>query len=50
MKASIIGPSLSIPIEDGQLLTGTWQQIVLIDFDEKPRTRDIIIKVFDDKK
>lgn len=42
IRASIIGNSTNIPILDGHLQLGTWQQIVLIDFDNKPRTRTII--------
>jgi len=42
--SALIGPDLSIPIEAGKLLLGTWHQIVLIDFDEKPRTREVIVK------
>lgn len=44
IKAALIGPDLTVPIEDSKLQLGTWQQIVLIDFDEKPRTREIIVK------
>jgi secondary thiamine-phosphate synthase enzyme len=46
IKAAIIGPDLNVPIENGNLTLGTWQKIVLIDFDEKPRIREIIVKVF----
>lgn len=49
MKAAIIGPSMNVPVENGELITGTWQQIVLIDFDEKPRTRDVFVKVIESK-
>lgn len=42
IRASIIGNSVNIPIIDGHLQLGTWQQIVLMDFDNKPRTRTII--------
>ncbi len=45
IKAALIGPDLFIPIEKGKLSLGTWQQIVLIDFDEKPRQRRVIIKI-----
>lgn len=45
IKAALIGPDLTVPIENGKLQLGTWQQIVLIDFDEKPRQREIIIKI-----
>jgi len=43
LKASLIGPDLMIPLKAGKLQLGTWQQIVLIDFDEKPREREIIV-------
>ncbi len=41
LRSFLIPPSLSIPIRDGHLLLGTWQQIVFCEFDEKPRTRTI---------
>ena len=46
IKSVLIGADLTIPIEKGVLQLGTWQQIVLIDFDERPRTREIIVKIF----
>ncbi|MCK4454211.1 secondary thiamine-phosphate synthase enzyme YjbQ [Candidatus Parcubacteria bacterium] len=45
IKSAIIGTDLAIPIENGKLILGQWQQIVLIDFDERPRQREIIVKV-----
>ncbi len=45
LRASFIGPSLSIPIVDGHLQLGTWQQVVLIDSDTHPRTRAYLIHV-----
>ena len=45
VRAGLLKPSLTLPVESGKLLLGTWQQIVLIDFDSKPRERKIIIKV-----
>ena len=45
LRASLFGPSISIPVENGQTRLGTWQQIVLLDFDNRPRTREIIVKV-----
>lgn len=44
LKSALIGPSLTVPITNGRLELGQWQAIVLIDFDEKPREREIIIK------
>ena len=43
LRASLFGPSLAIPIERGRPLLGTWQQLVLLDFDNRPRTREIIV-------
>lgn len=43
LRASLIGPSLTIPIVDGKLTLGTWQKIVLIDFDTSPRQREVYI-------
>jgi secondary thiamine-phosphate synthase enzyme len=45
VRASILGPSLTVPFKDGRLLLGTWQQIVLIDFDTRPRRREIVVQV-----
>jgi secondary thiamine-phosphate synthase enzyme len=44
-RASLIGPSETIPVVDGRLTLGTWQQVVLIDFDDRPRERTVIIQV-----
>ncbi|MFH0990959.1 MAG: secondary thiamine-phosphate synthase enzyme YjbQ [bacterium] len=46
VRASLLGPSLTIPFLRGALLLGTWQQIVLIDFDTRPRERKIVIQLF----
>ena len=45
VRAALMKPSLSIPIVDGRLLLGTWQQIILIDFDNRPRKRTIHVQV-----
>lgn len=45
LRASFIGPSLSVPVVDGKLQLGTWQQIILIDFDTHPRSRTFIIQL-----
>jgi secondary thiamine-phosphate synthase enzyme len=45
LRASLFGPSLTIPIENGQPCLGTWQQVVLLDFDNRPRTREIIVQL-----
>lgn len=45
IRSALIKPFLMVPIENGKLILGTWQQIVLIDFDNRPREREIIVKV-----
>ena len=45
IRAAIVGPSETIPIEAGRLLLGTWQKIVLLDFDDRPRERTVIVSV-----
>jgi thiamine phosphate synthase YjbQ (UPF0047 family) len=40
-----LGPSLTVPFVNGQLVIGTWQQIVLVDFDTRPRTRTIYVQI-----
>jgi secondary thiamine-phosphate synthase enzyme len=45
IRASLLGPSLSVPIVDGRLTLGTWQQIILIDFDTRPRKRTVICQM-----
>ncbi len=45
IRASIIGNGITVPFINGELELGTWQQIVLIDFDNKPRTRSIIVQI-----
>jgi secondary thiamine-phosphate synthase enzyme len=42
MRAALMGPSLTIPFVNGKLTLGTWQQIVFVDFDNRPRTRNLI--------
>jgi secondary thiamine-phosphate synthase enzyme len=44
-RASLIGPSLTVPVLDGRLYLGTWQQIVLLDFDDRPRQRTVVVQV-----
>jgi len=45
IKSAIVGPDFAAPVEEGRLVLGTWQQIVLVDFDERPRRREIVVKV-----
>ena len=44
VRASLLGPSITVPIGAGKLLLGTWQQIVLVDYDNRPRSRDLVIQ------
>lgn len=50
VRASFLGPSLTVPFSKGKLLLGTWQQIVLIDFDNRARYRNIIVQILGKKK
>ena len=45
LRAAVIGPSETIPVVEGGLALGTWQQIVLIDFDDRPRQRTVSVQV-----
>jgi secondary thiamine-phosphate synthase enzyme len=45
VRAGLVGPSLAVPFRDGRLVLGTWQQIVLVEFDTRPRTRRYVIQV-----
>lgn len=45
VRASLAGPSLTVPFEDGRLFLGTWQQIVLAEFDNRPRERDVVVQI-----
>jgi secondary thiamine-phosphate synthase enzyme len=44
-RASLIGASEQVPVVDGRLALGTWQQLVLIDFDDRPRDRTVVVQV-----
>ena len=45
VRAALLGPSLQVPLVEGNLLLGTWQQIVLTDFDNRPRERKIVVQI-----
>lgn len=45
LRAALQGPSLTIPFEKGSLLLGTWQQVVLAEFDNRPRQRKIVVQI-----
>ena len=45
VRASLLGASLTVPFTDKKLALGTWQQIILVDFDNRPRTRTVVVQV-----
>jgi secondary thiamine-phosphate synthase enzyme len=45
LRAAVIGPSETVPVIDGRLALGTWQQLVVIDFDDRPRIRTVSVQV-----
>jgi len=45
VRASFLGPSLSVPFVEGELTLGTWQQIIFIDFDNKKRSRELVLQI-----
>lgn len=47
-RASLLGPSITVPLIDSRLTLGQWQQIVLIDFDTRPRRREIVLQIMGD--
>jgi secondary thiamine-phosphate synthase enzyme len=45
VRASLLGPSLTVPFVDKRLTLGTWQQVIFIDFDNRPRSRDLVLQL-----
>ena len=45
VRASLLGPSLTVPVVQAKMTLGTWQQVVLVDFDTRPRTRNVLCQV-----
>ena len=45
IRAALLGPSLPIPFVEGELTLGTWQQVIYIDFDNKPRNRKLVLQI-----
>lgn len=45
VRAALLGPSLTVPFTDGRLVLGTWQQVVLVDFDNRGRQRNVVLQV-----
>ena len=48
VRASLLGPSLTIPFMDKRVQLGTWQQIIFIDFDNRPRSRELVVQIIGD--
>ncbi len=46
LQATLLGPGLTLPISDGKLLVGTWQQVFLVELDIKPRQREVIVTIY----
>ena len=45
VRSALLGPSLSVPFVSGALTLGTWQQVVLVDFDDRPRSREVVVQL-----
>jgi len=45
IRASLLGPSLTVPFDGGDLLLGKWQQVIFVDFDNRPREREILLRI-----
>jgi len=48
VRASLLGPSLTVPFAGGSLLLGTWQQIIVVDFDNRARSRRVLLQIMGD--
>jgi secondary thiamine-phosphate synthase enzyme len=49
VRAALLGPSLTVPFDDGELALGTWQQIMLVEFDTRPRRREVVVQLVGDE-
>ena len=49
VRASVLGPSINIPFSGGSFMLGTWQQLIFVDFDNKPRSRELIMQFVGEK-
>ena len=45
VRSALVGVSLTVPFSDGRMILGTWQQIVLVDFDNRPRSREVVVQI-----
>ncbi len=50
VRATFLGPSLTVPVVDGRLALGTWQQVVFLELDNKPRRREVLVQVVGDER
>ncbi len=50
VRATFLGPSLTVPVVEGRLALGTWQQIVFLELDNKPRRREVLVQVVGDER
>lgn len=50
VRSALLGPSLSVPFINGSPCLGTWQQVVLVDFDDRPRNREVIVQLVGDPR
>ena len=50
VRASLLGPSITIPFEDGRLTLGTWQQIVFVELDNRSRSREVVLQIMGDEE
>lgn len=48
VRAALLGPSIAVPFEGGELMLGTWQQIALLEFDTGPRKRQVVVQIVGD--
>jgi secondary thiamine-phosphate synthase enzyme len=48
VRAALLGPSITVPFTDGAMTLGTWQQIVLLEFDTRPRRREVVVQILGD--
>jgi secondary thiamine-phosphate synthase enzyme len=45
VRAALLGPSVAVPFQNGKLLLGTWQQLILLEFDTRPRQRELVVQI-----
>ena len=48
VRAALLGPSVTLPVRDGALVLGTWQRVVCVDFDDRPRARRVVVQLLGD--